>query len=95
MRKVIVLLGVAILMAVTNPSVADFETYIKNTIYNDAQRSSDGFTRFVGMAGSGFAAQIAAANVRRNDYFLVSVFAMNIDRPRMYVGVFKFFIPIN
>lgn len=95
----VVVLLLAILMAVSNPSVLDFKNYFQAQMAEQAQQSVSG-TDGLSVAFRSFATYLgteyAAATVHRKDYLVFSVFTLEDPNGREYrwVGVLKQFILI-
>jgi hypothetical protein len=104
MRTLVAVLLVAVLMAVTNPSMAEFHGFVQDQVVQAANRSSDGrglvqaasgLKGLTGFDGVKWYTDQLLASARRDDYIILSVYHFDVDgSPHTCLGVFKHFVPV-
>lgn len=93
--SLIVALLVAILLAVTNPTVDDFAVYMRSAYAQETKQSgtSDPMSAMVDSFTGWMAAEYAGRTVQRDDYVVFSLYSVKIDRTtERWVGVLKQFV---
>ncbi len=90
-RVLIVLLLAAILLAVTNPTAADFQVYV----HSEVTARTGGYGSLESAALGWFAGNVAAFTVERRDYVVASVFLVRMNgKVYPWIGVLKNFFPL-
>jgi hypothetical protein len=98
-----VLLGT---LALFNPDEEDFRSYVTeraNEAISDRARSAGGsiFSDIVGSVGGTLAGHVASRTVRRDEYYVFSVYTIDLDGPQRrgeewrFLGLAKQFVPLH
>lgn len=91
----IILILVMALLFATNPSEQQFTSYLKNKIQKKAEKE-DTLTGRLKRVFSGPAASIAGMNTVRTNYYLYSVYKIDIlEEKYLYLGIFDHFINLK
>lgn len=105
--RAFLILGVLVgTMALFNPTEDDFRAFVTeraSEAVSDRARSAGGrlFSDVVGSVGGTLAGAVAARTVRRDNYFVVSLYTIDIDGPQRngeewrFLGLAKQFIPLS
>lgn len=98
MKKLIILLlglGAAGILAMTNPTLDDYQNFIRQEVIRESQKSNDALAhlgRFLG----GFAGAMLASQTIRDDYVFFSIYELPFGTKRLrLLGLCKRFIVLE
>lgn len=91
---------ILVLMVVTNPSMADFETYIRGQLVQEARASGNGalvdiasaLKNTTGLDAAGFIARQVISDVVRRNYVVLSTYE---GRAGGWIGIGGFFVRVR
>lgn len=91
---VILLVAVLGLMVYTNPSMSDFDTYIRQSVIKESEKQTkDSMGRFLGSIVGGVAGSVITSQTVRSDYVLFSLYEARLGTEKLKaLGVCKNFI---
>lgn len=96
--SVIVALLVAILLAITNPTINDFHDYLKVQIGQSLNRtgSQDALSSAMNTFATWAATEYGTQTAQRKDYVLFSIFTANLDgrKDQRWIGIGKQFVAL-
>ncbi len=98
--SVLLVVTFGIFLAVTNPSTEDFKDYLKEEMfreYKEEQKSGGILGDLLAKGASAIIAELASATTQRENYYLFSIYTIQIDtsKSRKYLGIAGQFIPLN
>ena len=99
MKSLVLLEGLAILLAVTNPSRDDFREWLHQEISTEMRQSRYGeavdVAALVGIDASSYVVNYMMRGVTKRDYVMFSIYTLHIDnRVERFLGVGKHFLPL-
>jgi hypothetical protein len=91
---VIVLVAVLGLMVYTNPTMNDFDAFIRQSVIKESEKESkDAMGRFLGSIVGGVAGSVIASQTVRSDYLLFSMYEARLGPERLKaLGICRNFI---
>jgi len=91
---VIVVVAVLGLMVFTNPSMNDFDTYIRQRVIQESEKQThDSVGRFLGSIVGGVAGSVITSQTVRSDYLLFSLYEARLGTEKLKaLGVCRNFI---
>lgn len=94
---IIVLVAVGGLVVATNPSMNDYQNFIRQEIIRNSEKNIESpLGQAAGKMFSGFAAGLAANQTIRNDYIFFSTYELSFDKKRFRVmGILKRFVVLE
>ncbi len=100
MKKVILLIaftGLAVILVVTNPSMDDYQSYIRQQVMKEIHKSNETpLGQVFGPLAGGFAGTLIASQTIRNDYGLFSIYEFTFGKKRLrLIGIYKNFVVLE
>ncbi|MHC1745145.1 MAG: DUF4359 domain-containing protein [Syntrophobacteraceae bacterium] len=91
---VIVLVAVVGLMVYTNPTMNDFDTYIRQSVIKESEKQTrDSMGRFLGSIVGGLAGTVVTSQTVRSDYLIFSLYEARLGTEKLKaLGICKNFI---
>jgi hypothetical protein len=91
---VIVLVAVLGLMVSTNPTMSDFDTYIRQSVIKESEKQTqDSMGRFLGSIVGGVAGSVISSQTVRSDYVFFSLYEARLGPEKLKaLGICKNFI---
>jgi len=92
----IIALGIVATLAATNPTIDQYQEYIRQTIVKDSWSSPDQGERTLGALFGGLASMLVVGQTIRHNYLLVSVYETRMDQKSMRaIGLLNSFIMLK
>ena len=97
---ILLIAGLTIMLAITNPSTEDFKDYLKEEMfsqYKEEHKSGGILGDLLTKGIAGIAAELASATTQRENYYIFSIYTVQLDtsKPRKYLGIAGQFISLN
>ncbi len=91
---VIALVAVVGLMVYTNPTMNDFDTYIRQSVIKESEKQTkDSMGRFLGSIVGGLAGSVITSQTVRTDYVLFSLYEARLGTEKLKaLGICRNFI---
>lgn len=91
---VIAVVAVVALMVFTNPSMNDFDTYIRQSVIKESEKQTqDSMGRFLGSIVGGVAGSVVTSQTVRSDYLIFSLYEARLGPEKLKaLGICRNFI---
>lgn len=91
---VILLVAVVGLLVFTNPTMDDFDTYIRQSVIKESEKQTqDALGRFLGSIVGGVAGSVISSQTVRSDYLLFSLYEARLGSEKLKaLGICRNFI---